>query len=237
MNKFIKNFVFCTLILFIGLSTTTAFAETPTKVFKTLPKIVGRFGYSDFVVDVQRIVSDDNKVAYCMDINEDYPKGETFNYKYSDTDPITKSIAHNGYPNRTAAELKVKTDDEAYFVTQVALWAYQEGYKLENIQCDKAYLQVAIKDLYTYSVNNPAAVDAYNYSIYENGNPKIQPVLIIEKPISQPDTVSPTEPEKPTNPEPNNNNNNNNNNGSATDNSSKKEPNIIPSADSAGVKK
>ena len=53
-----------------------------------------------------------------------------------------------GYPNKTAAELGLTTDDNAYFATQIAIWCVTEGYPPNKFKSKDKELLQAIKNIY-----------------------------------------------------------------------------------------
>lgn len=181
MFKFLKTSLLSLLTLLLTFSfTTKPFAALPDCIVNTLPEIIDSFSYSNFIVQVQKIYTDKNQIAYCIEIDKSYPKGENFSHKYTDDDPIMKSLAINGYPFKSATELNVTTEDEAFFVTQVAMWCHLENYAIEQIKCDKPYLETAIRNFYSYCINNPINDETITLPIYECADKSIQKVLVID---------------------------------------------------------
>ena len=80
--------------------------------------------YVDFDISSRKMnIKGRDEVAYCLEIDKDYPGNQVFKLNGSPDKKISNIIAA-GYPNRSAKDLNVSNDDEAYFATQVAIWSY-----------------------------------------------------------------------------------------------------------------
>lgn len=163
--------------------------------------------YVDFDISSRKMnIKERDEVAYCLEIDKDYPGNQVFKLNGSPDKKISNIIAA-GYPNRSAKDLNVSNDDEAYFATQVAIWSYIEGYNLNKIKGDKKVVN-AIKKVYNDGVNNAYTSDN-EYKVYTPSNKSIQEAVVIftnkttpEEPTTpEPKPEEPTVPEEPTTPE------------------------------------
>ncbi len=178
------------IMLFIAITITnivSAKTIAPEYVRFSLEKgIQDRVYFDGFYVEVQRIRSDVG-VAYCLEVNKNYPGGESFVLE-GEVNELTKKVLAVGYPNINIEDLQVDTGDEAYTATQVALWSMIEGYNVSNIRGDNPKVIKCIKDICEKSVN--ADVDTLMKDVKSYYfNDKVQRVGIV---MDKVDVVPPT---------------------------------------------
>lgn len=140
------------VFLFMG-GSVTAGVRVPEKVavpeslkIITDNRILGIVQYEDFYLDVRRIITRVG-VAYCLEDDKDYPIGEIFDVEGKVGEDIARVLAV-GYPVKTAEELGLKNDDDAYMATQIALWSIYEGYSVYDFQSDNKDILRAIRGIY-----------------------------------------------------------------------------------------
>ena len=109
-------------------------------------EIINEIAYENFILEAKRIETSVGP-GYCLEVEKDYPSGELFEFVGKPAKQVVGMMAA-GYPNKTAAEIGVSTDDNAYFATQIAIWCVTEGYSPNKFRSrDKELLQ-AIKNIY-----------------------------------------------------------------------------------------
>ena len=108
--------------------------------------IINVVGYENFYLQAQRIESDVG-IGYCIEVEKDYPTGQNFEFVGKPARQVVGMMAA-GYPNKTAAELGLTTDDNAYFATQIAIWCVTEGYPPNKFKSKDKELLQAIKNIY-----------------------------------------------------------------------------------------
>ncbi|MEG2290318.1 MAG: thioester domain-containing protein [Clostridium sp.] len=111
---------------------------------------VGTVNYDNFSMTARKIISKAG-LGYCLEIDKDYPSGEEFILKGDCTEAV-KNILISGYPNKSAQELNLQSDDDAYFATQIAMWCVIEGYDVNKIQGHNKKVLDAIKNIYNNSM-------------------------------------------------------------------------------------
>ena len=119
--------------------------------FSTQVKAYNRVFFDGFYVDVERIQADVG-VAYCLELDKDYPNGENFIIE-GEPSELTKKLLAVGYPNKTVEELGLSNEDEAYLATQVAMWSILEGYNPNTIRAESEEVTKAIKMLVEKSID------------------------------------------------------------------------------------
>lgn len=112
-------------------------------------RILGILQYEDFYLEVRRIISRVG-VAYCLEDDKDYPAGEIFDVEGKSNEDIARVLAV-GYPVKTAEELGVKNDDDAYLATQIVLWSIDEGYSVYDFKYENKEVLKAIRSIYEKS--------------------------------------------------------------------------------------
>lgn len=108
--------------------------------------IINVVGYENFYLQAQRIESDVG-IGYCIEVEKDYPTGQNFEFVGKPARQVVGMMAA-GYPNKTADELGLTTDDNAYFATQIAIWCVTEGYPPNKFKSKDKELLQAIKNIY-----------------------------------------------------------------------------------------
>lgn len=147
--------------------------------------VINTIRYDDFYLEVKRI-STDVGPAYCLEVEKDYPSGQTFEFTGKPVREVVGMMAA-GFPNKSAVELGLESDDDAYFATQMAIWCVTEGYEPVRFRAkDKALLQ-AIKNIYNegmqYTGND---LDHTAMEYYYNDS--VQRIVVyINSPIETPD--------------------------------------------------
>ena len=109
-------------------------------------EVLNTIGYENFYLQAQRIESDVG-IGYCIEVEKDYPTGQNFEFVGKPARQVVGMMAA-GYPNKTAAELGLTTDDNAYFATQIAIWCVTEGYPPNKFKSKDKELLQAIKNIY-----------------------------------------------------------------------------------------
>lgn len=193
--KNLNSKVIIFLLAFVLLGTSiSSFAiinemEPRSLSINTEDRIIGKFYYGDFNVDVQKIVSAAG-IGYCLDLDKDYPFGQRFTSYGMATDDIN-IILSNGYPNRSIEELGVSDEDEAYLATQVALWTLFEGYNINKIDTGNVDVNAAAKIIYNNVVNNKRYNLENDTILYKSNNNNIQGIVIY---VRQPIDIKPIPP-------------------------------------------
>ena len=121
-----------------------------------------------------------------LEVEKDYPSGQRFEFVGKPARQVVGMMSA-GYPNKSAAEIGVSTEDNAYFATQIAIWCVTEGYSPNKFRSrDKELLQ-AIKNIYEegmqYTGNELDHIAMEYY--YSDSVQRI--VVYINKPIETPD--------------------------------------------------
>lgn len=107
---------------------------------------INEIAYENFILEVKRIETSVGP-GYCLEVEKDYPSGQRFEFVGKPARQVVGMMAA-GYPNKSAAEIGVSTEDNAYFATQIAIWCVTEGYSPNKFRSrDKELLQ-AIKNIY-----------------------------------------------------------------------------------------
>lgn len=196
--KMVNSKVIILVLSFILLgSTVNIFALTnenycmvpESLTINTEDRIIGKFYYADFDVDVQKIVSAAG-IGYCLDLDKDYPTGERF-VSYGASKSNVNIILSNGYPNRGVKELGVNSEDEAYLATQVALWTLFEGYNINKIDTNNTAVNAAAKTIYNNVINNKGYEIGNDTILYRTKDNNIQGVVIY---VKQPIDIKPIPP-------------------------------------------
>ena len=115
-------------------------------VVSTGDNVLGSIGYEDFYLIAKEITTEVG-AAYCLEVEKEYPNGEMFEFEGTPEKNIIGIMAA-GYPNKSAEELGLTSDGDAYFATQMAIWCVTEGYIPKKFKSsDKNMLQI-IKNIY-----------------------------------------------------------------------------------------
>ena len=154
MNKHVKKFIkfFLLLISIINLSINI---EAMPKENTSIPnhikidvgdKIDNIVEYENFYLDARRINTSIGP-GYCLEVEKDYPSGQSFKFVGKPAKQVV-GMMNYGYPNKTALEIGVDTEDNAYFATQVAIWCVTEGYSPYKFKSRDKQLLKAIENIY-----------------------------------------------------------------------------------------
>lgn len=176
MKKYLKSI--CLLLVVIAIvSTVATSANATTKSFK-LSKEIGEFSYNGSTYGIKRIysTSEQNKVFYCLEINNNYPNNETFDMVIKSNDQIS-ALLFCGFPKVENSSLGLKTDDEAYVATQIALWAIVENFNVDKIKTPNKNLTNAVKSIYNTATRT--TVNA-NYELYSTNSSNIQDIVTLQ---------------------------------------------------------
>lgn len=147
--------------------------------------VINTIRYDDFYLEAKKINTDVGP-AYCLEVEKDYPSNHTFEFIGKPAREIVGMMAA-GYPSKSAAELGVASEDDAYFATQMAVWCVTEGYEPSKFKHkDKALIE-AIKNIYNEGMQytgNDLDHTAMEYYYSDN----IQRIVVyINKPVETPD--------------------------------------------------
>lgn len=147
------------IFLIIGGSATRVNCSTinvPSRVgvpeslkIETDSSILGILEYEDFYLAVRRILTRVG-AAYCLEDNKDYPTGEVFEVEGKVNEDIARVLAV-GYPCKSAEELGLKSKDDAYLATQIAIWSINEGYSVYDFRDENKDILKAIINIYENS--------------------------------------------------------------------------------------
>ena len=144
--------LFTLLLLITNLSANVMALQTeklsiPNHVTVTVgDEIINEIAYENFILEAKRIETSVGP-GYCLEVEKDYPSGELFEFVGKPAKQVVGMMAA-GYPNKTAAEIGVSTDDNAYFATQIAIWCVTEGYSPNKFKSKDKELLQAIKNIY-----------------------------------------------------------------------------------------
>lgn len=144
--------LFTVLLLITNLSANVMALPTeklsiPNHVSVTVgDEIINEIAYENFILEAKRIETSVGP-GYCLEVEKDYPSGQRFEFVGKPARQVVGMMSA-GYPNKSAAEIGVSTEDNAYFATQIAIWCVTEGYSPNKFRSrDKELLQ-AIKNIY-----------------------------------------------------------------------------------------
>lgn len=144
--------LFTVLLLITNLSANVMALPTeklsiPNHVTVTVgDEIINEIAYENFILEAKRIETSVGP-GYCLEVEKDYPSGQRFEFVGKPARQVVGMMSA-GYPNKSAAEIGVSTEDNAYFATQIAIWCVTEGYSPNKFRSrDKELLQ-AIKNIY-----------------------------------------------------------------------------------------
>lgn len=149
-NLFILFFVLFVSIVTLINSSSNAYAAPltiPNHLKVTLSDyVINEIRYEDFILEARKINTDVGP-AYCLEVEKDYPSGQIFEFEGKPSKEVVGMMAA-GYPSKSADELGVDSNDDAYFVTQIAIWCVTEGYEPNKFRHEDKYLLQAIKNIY-----------------------------------------------------------------------------------------
>lgn len=115
-------------------------------VVSTGDNVLGSIGYEDFYLIAKEITTEVG-AAYCLEVEKEYPNGEMFEFEGTPEKNII-GIMVAGYPNKSAEELGLTSDGDAYFATQMAIWCVSEGYIPKKFKSSDKNMLQTIKNIY-----------------------------------------------------------------------------------------
>ena len=115
-------------------------------VVSTGDNVLGSIGYEDFYLIAKEITTEVG-TAYCLEVEKEYPNGEMFEFEGTPEKNIIGIMAA-GYPNKSAEELGLTSDGDAYFATQMAIWCVTEGYIPKKFKSSDKNMLQTIKNIY-----------------------------------------------------------------------------------------
>ena len=115
-------------------------------VVSTGDNVLGSIGYEDFYLITKEITTEVG-AAYCLEVEKEYPNGEMFEFEGTPEKNIIGIMAA-GYPNKSAEELGLTSDGDAYFATQMAIWCVTEGYIPKKFKSSDKNMLQTIKNIY-----------------------------------------------------------------------------------------
>ncbi|WP_195262658.1 thioester domain-containing protein [Clostridium sp. 1001275B_160808_H3] len=139
---------------------------------------VGEVEYENFNIKAKMIREvETNQIGYCLEIDKSYPKGETFKENGYATKQLAGILA-SGYPSKSYSELKLYSEEEAYFATQIAVWSFVEGYDVNGFKGDTRVVE-AIKKIYNEGIRKDEQSYSNEYMLYYS-NDNIQDIALIK---------------------------------------------------------
>lgn len=179
INKKILSFIMLIIVLISFNYVCWAVQINDEIKITTSENYVGQVWYEDFSIRAKIIKSvETNEIGYCLEIDKNYPNGETFKFIDYATGKLA-SILSLGYPNRSYKELNLDSEEEAYFATQIAIWSFVEGYDVNGFRGDERILN-AIKKIYKDGMLDENTLeDSKKYKIY-NFNDEIQNIVFLK---------------------------------------------------------
>ncbi|MFW2490709.1 thioester domain-containing protein [Clostridium chromiireducens] len=177
LSKFIRVstiFMICMVLLsnIIG-------ATMPEKIkIITEKEAINTVQYDGNNISVHRLrIEGSNNVTYCLEINRHYPSGHSFTMS-TDMNEKLNNILAAGYPNKSARELNLDNDNQAYFATQIAIWSLFQGYDVNAIKSQNTKIIEAIKKIYAGGV--AAKYNSiFQSRIYKTSDESVQDVVVI----------------------------------------------------------
>lgn len=115
-------------------------------VVSTGDNVLGSIGYEDFYL-IAKDITTEVGAAYCLEVEKEYPNGEMFEFEGTPEKNIIGIMAA-GYPNKSAEELGLTSDGDAYFATQMAIWCVTEGYIPKKFKSSDKNMLQTIKNIY-----------------------------------------------------------------------------------------
>lgn len=133
-------------------------------------KEIGEFSYNGSTYGIKKIhsIPKTDKTYYCLEINNDYPNDHSFDVAVKSNDKVATLLFY-GYPNISPASLGVKSDNDAYVATQIALWSLVENFDVSKIKTPKKEISNAITAI-LHNVENGESSDALYELYYTNSN-------------------------------------------------------------------
>lgn len=125
--------------------------------------IIGSVKYKDFYLQAQKIITDVGP-GYCLEVEKSYPTGQKFEVESKPEREIA-SILSVGYPNKSAEEIGVSSDDDAYLATQIAIWCVTDGYDVNKIKSGDKNITKAIRKIYNEGLNS--SLEKVAHTVFE----------------------------------------------------------------------
>lgn len=153
MKKFIRNITIFILIISSTLLVSNllvyASENIPEKLrINTSSESAGHV-YDKYNKFSASIINSEAGIGYCLEIDKDYPEGQVFKLKGDCTQGV-RNLLLAGYPNKSASELGVNSNEDAYLATQIAIWALTDGYDINSFQSEKQGVIDAIRNIYSH---------------------------------------------------------------------------------------
>lgn len=174
--KFIVLTIILSLFLYTSLVTFSANADPNELTINTDDVILGKVYYDNFSI-IAKNINAPNGIAYCLEIDKDYPNGESFVYT-GEVSPEVKNILTCGYPNTAPSDLNLISEEDAYFATQIAIWCSIEGYDVSKITGDRPEIVAAINTIYTNSINFVDNNLRYNIDLFFSVD-RVQDIAVV----------------------------------------------------------
>ena len=172
--KVLSCFIICTLLVGTNMGATMP----DTLKIITEKGILYTVQYENFDLNVEKIkIEGSNDIVYCLEIDKKYPSGQNFLLNGTNNEKINNIIAA-GYPNRSAAELNLDNENEAYFATQIAIWSSVQGYNVDKIKGNNTKILEAIKNIYNDGTSGKYK-NKIQSKIYKTSDSSIQEVMVI----------------------------------------------------------
>ena len=160
IKKIVSTFlsVCCTTSIFVTSVGTTVHASPETRVTNSessaheLAIVKDILGAPEFSVPARAIFKSDfpsdsrYRGAYCVERVKPSPTGQTYT-KGEYVDDGFYTIIKNGFPYNTSASMGMKSDRDAMYVTQLAIWAYLENWDISKVQMNDPTMLPKFKEL------------------------------------------------------------------------------------------
>lgn len=176
-RKIISIFLIISMLLF---SVSSAFAvnlESVTLVKFADPVRFLKYGDSQVGYSmVGHVLEGVNYPAYCIEpVKPGVYEKDSYQVqiKGAPTDRNIIKIIQNGYPYKSAKELGVNTDQEAYYCTKVALWCYVRNRNINDylpIKQEYQYILDASKNIYYAGMSDTTTIDKANLEVRQLDN-------------------------------------------------------------------
>ena len=197
-KKILLSVVLLVLLLISTLCTivTSSLTFIPKDlVINTGTDVIGIMYYDNFYIKANKITSNLG-VGYCLEVEKEYPHGETFGLVSKNDKEIDKVLSV-GYPILSASELGLESEDDAYFATQIVIWSIYEGYDINLIETDSIKVLQAVKDIYNNYKNDKSNTTLENTAEYYTNNQTQRIVIALKSSVN----AMPQSPENAEGPE------------------------------------
>lgn len=188
-NKAIISFIIFIVSFIMLCNKSYAKGIVENMIINTEDTSIDEVRYNNYYLRVNKIIPESNgKAAYCLEIDKEYPSGESFRIN-TDKEYDVTSVLQVGYPNLTPAELGVSSEEEAYFATQIALWCYLEGYDANFITGENINEVAAIKKIYNEAKAKVTNVMKYDIAVFFT-NEEVQDIAVLFEKESSADSTT-----------------------------------------------